>query len=104
MFKPTRKQQYMFSCTLPEILDEYFLSLVPRQRILVDRLLASNRIVTYATSIETAQIWVVVQAEDENEAMDLMALLPLTPYVQVEMSNLATFKTVLPQAKSMATN
>lgn len=84
----------MFSCTMPEILDDRFLSLLPRQRILVDRLLASNRIVSYALSFSTAQIWIIVSVEDEDEAFDLMALLPLTPYLQVEISALAMHQTM----------
>ena len=96
--------QYMFSCTLPEVIDENFLATIPRQRTLIDRLMATERIVSYALSLESSQLWLVVKATDENDAFDVMAILPLTPYMRVEISSLTFHQAVFPKPKTFAAN
>lgn len=85
--------QFMVNCTLPEELCEDFIGLVPYQRLLVNEYLQEGRLLNYALSEESGQLWAIFNANSEMEVLEMLAELPLTPFMEVEISMLSSFST-----------
>jgi muconolactone delta-isomerase len=83
--------QYMVDFTLPTELPEEFVSKIPMQRTLVNRLLSEGKILNYALSLENSKLWVVFSAQSEAELMEMVHRLPLTRYMKVRVSELTFF-------------
>lgn len=96
--------QYMVDFTLPEILTEEFMSVIPYQRAAVNRLFLENRLVTYALSLEKSKLWAIFNAESEIEVMDMIADMPLTPYLSVDISILTFHNTTEPEMPFFSMN
>ena len=92
--------QYMVDFKLPNTLTQDFMDLVPYQRMAVNKLFEEGKLVNYALSLENSKLWAVFTAKSELEVMDMIADLPLTPYMKVDI-NLLTFyndaKTQIPK-------
>lgn len=84
----------MVDFTLPTELSEEFVSKIPMQRTLVNRLLSEGKILNYALSLESSKLWVVFSARSEAELMEMVHRLPLTRYMKVRVSELTLFNSV----------
>lgn len=73
---------YMVEFNLPNPLPETFIALIPEHRAKVNELMITGRIVTYTLAADRQKLWAVVNAENEQEIMDLLAELPLTRWMQ----------------------
>lgn len=80
---------YMVEMTLPEVLSQEFLALIPAQRAMVDRLTFAGVIMSYALALDRSRLWTTIAAGSEAEAMQILAGLPLTPYLGVRIHPLA---------------
>lgn len=80
--------QFMVDFTLPAELPEEFFDLIPYQRAVVDQYFSEGRLFHYALSLESAKLWAVFSAHSEMEVMDLLVNLPLTQFMEVEISML----------------
>ena len=78
--------QFMVDFTLPAELPEEFFDLIPYQRAVVEQYFSEGRLFHYALSLESAKLWAVFNANSEMEVMDLLINLPLTQFMQVEIS------------------
>ena len=81
---------FMVNFDLPSNLSQEFMDLVPFQRMAVNRLFEEGKLINYALSLEEGKLWAVFSANSELEVMDLIADLPLTPYMKVDI-NMLTF-------------
>ena len=92
--------QFMVNFKLPNTLTQDFMDLVPFQRMAINKLFEEGNLVNYALSLENSKLWAVFSAKSELEVMDMIADLPLTPYMKVEI-NMLTFyndaKTQIPK-------
>jgi hypothetical protein len=70
---------YLFQIELPAITDE-IINTIPDHRKYVNKLFTEGRILSYSVSINREFIWCVINAEDEKEAMELLAAFPLQKY------------------------
>ena len=75
------KRAFMIEFDLPETFSEDFLSLIPKQRDMVNQMLMEGKIKSYSLAMDRSRLWAVVAAESEFEAMEIIALLPLTVYM-----------------------
>lgn len=82
---------YMVDFTLPKELDETFVSQIPQQRSMVNRMLGAGQILNYALSLENSKLWVVFAAKSTDELMELVDSLPLTPYMKMKISELTFY-------------
>lgn len=80
--------QYMVVFTLPQPLNNDFVSCIPQQRQVVNQLLQEGRILQYSLSMESSQLWVICAADSEAELMELISTLPLTDFMEVRISEL----------------
>ena len=67
---------YLFEIELPPITDE-ITALIPEHRDHVANLFSQGRLFSYSVSHNRKMVWCVVNAEDDQEAMEIIAKLPL---------------------------
>lgn len=59
---------FMADIDLPLIQDQNFMDKIPDQRLIVDQLMSDGKISNYAVSMDRNKLWVLVEANDVNEA------------------------------------
>lgn len=79
----------MIDITLPEFISEEFVSLIPLQRSLVNRLMGRGIINSYSLSMDRGKIWAVVNAETERDAEKTVGAFPLVRFMRYEIHELA---------------
>ncbi len=95
---------FMVDFSLPEVLTEEFMNQIPFQRAIVDRFFKEGKLVNYSLSLENSKIWAVFNANSELSVMDMIADLPLTPFMQVEISMLTFYNTVHQEMHNFSMN
>ena len=86
---------FVVSIRLPEAYDEDFMSLIPRHRAFINRLLAEKVIEAYAISADRSRGWVTMNGDDEASIMALVEQFPLFRYFKkVEIDELFIFDSV----------
>ncbi len=83
--------QYMVDFTLPESLTEEFLELIPFQRAKVNKLFREGKLVNYALSLDHSKIWAIINGSSESEVEDMIAELPLSRFMQAQISVLTFY-------------
>jgi hypothetical protein len=71
--------QYLFELELPPFTEE-MTETIPAHREYVDKLFAEGVMLSYSVSIQRSMIWCVLAAEDEQQAMEVVAAFPLHKY------------------------
>ena len=82
------KKTFMIEFDLPNTLTEEFLALIPKQRYMVNTLLANGTIKSYSLSLDRSRLWVVVSAESEFETLEIIDQMPLADYLTPHVSEL----------------
>ncbi len=67
---------FFFQLELPEITDS-IVATIPAHRLLINKLFSEGRILSYSVSSSRNMVWCVINAEDEQEAMELVLTFPL---------------------------
>ena len=98
------KFQYMVDFTLPEVIDEDFMALIPNQRLIVHQYFREGKLLNYALSLEKAKLWAIFSAHSEKEVMDMIAILPLTKFMSVEISILTFYNSMDPAMHHFSVN
>lgn len=83
--------QFMVDFRLPDFKSQEFMDLVPYQRQVVNKLFEEGKLVNYALSLENSRLWGIFTANSEMEVRDIITDLPLTPYMEVEISMLTFY-------------
>lgn len=65
-----------------------FMSLIPKQRYHVNKLMQKNKISSYVLSLERAKLWTIVNAETEENAANIIESFPLINYFQFDIFSL----------------
>ena len=76
---------FMIEFKIPAELPQKFLDLIPEQRDVVDEFLYEGSIISYTLSMDRSQLWVVVDAETDGDAFDIISDLPLTPFMKINI-------------------
>lgn len=83
LYKELLMKSYMVNIALGDFSEE-FMSLIPLQRAQVNILMQSNRLVSYAVSMDRANLWMTINAENEQEVESLITAMPLHKYMHIE--------------------
>jgi muconolactone delta-isomerase len=83
----------MVDFSMPERLTDEFIERVPRQRQLINRYMKNKKLLSYALSLESCRMWAIFRVSSELELMQLIAELPLTPLMEVNISTLSILNT-----------
>ena len=70
---------FLFEIELSEITEEIG-ALIPVLRAQINKLFAEGLMLSYSVSIHRNLIWCVLNAEEEQHAMELVLAFPLYPY------------------------
>ena len=92
--------QFMVDFTLPKKLTVEFREMMPYQKMVVQRFFDEGKLSTYAQSFEKSKFWAIFNANSEVEVMNMLADLPLTSFLKVNINMLSDFSTAenyLPQ-------
>ena len=82
---------FMVEFKLPNTLTEEFMSLVPMQRMVVDRFLEEGILLSYALSLENSRLWAVFCGESELDVMERIIDLPLSDFMDAEIHLLTVY-------------
>lgn len=78
----------MAEIDLPVPFNDEFLSLVPRQRAQVNKLMHEGIISSYALSLESGKLWVNIIAEDEDKVRELLDTFPIAEHITYNLHKL----------------
>ncbi|HMS64599.1 MAG TPA: hypothetical protein PKD83_05020 [Ignavibacteria bacterium] len=81
--------EYMVEMDLPLPFDNEFISLIPEQRKIVDKLMREKLITMYAVSVEEGKLWTALLAESEDAAAEILMRFPIIELVEYRMYKLA---------------
>lgn len=70
---------YLFQIELPEPTED-MTNRIPAHREHIEQLFADGKILSYSVSVHRNQIWCVIAADDEQEAMEIVLRFPLYEY------------------------
>lgn len=82
------KKTFMIEFDLPGIFTEEFLALIPRQRYVINTMLAEGVIKSYSLSMDRSKLWMVMLAGSESEIMENITRMPLNNYMVPNISEL----------------
>ena len=86
---------YLFQLELSEFTED-IAAAVPYHRQHINKLFAEGRILSYSVSINRNLIWCVINAEDEQEAMEMVLAFPLYQYFTEVSCHPLLFHNTLP--------
>jgi hypothetical protein len=76
---------------LPEFFTRRFTLLIPQQRKRINQLMKERVILNYALDMERMNLWVTIQAKDQQSVMDILSTFPIIKDVKVDIHELAFF-------------
>ncbi len=82
-------QKYMATIILPETLTEEFISLIPQQRFVVNRLVEKGIILNYSLAVDRSKLWIAFNAKDEDHVRRVIKRFPLFKFMKVKIDELA---------------
>jgi muconolactone delta-isomerase len=82
-------KKYMIDISLPEILSDEFLSLIPEQQKVVNEFFKKGLITNYALNAEQTKLWITISANSESEVWETLGKLPLISFMDVNIHELA---------------
>lgn len=94
----------MVDFTLPLILSEDFLKLIPQQRSKVNKLFREGKLINYALSLDHSKMWAVINADSEDEVKFFLQELPLTRFMDFTVRMLTFYNSVNSEAPAFSLN
>lgn len=82
-------KQFMADISLPAVINQDFLALIPLQRLQVGILFKSGRLTNYALSLDRSKLWAVFIGNSEEEVRNIIDIFPLRRYMDVSLYELA---------------
>lgn len=80
--------EYMITITFPAVIDEGFIGLVPRQRAMVNELMAKGVISGYSLSSDRQTLWITMVANSDELAHATLEQMPLFSYMTFDVREL----------------
>ena len=80
---------YMIELKLPNGLTEEFVSLIPEQRTIADKMMARGAILSYSLAVDRSKLWIIMSGPSEEEVLDDLYRLPLTRFMDVHIQELS---------------
>lgn len=99
-----QEYQFMADFTLPEELTDEFFDLLTYQDCVVNKFLSQGKIINYALSLDNAKLWAIFSANSEIEVRAMIDQLPLTRFMDVEISLLTAYNTLTVAAANFSLN
>jgi hypothetical protein len=97
-------KEYMANISLPPDPPEDFFSLIPLQRLHINKLLDKGVVTSYCLSFDRSRLWVTLRAHSEEAAVEIIAAFPLFRWMEVEIEQLMFRNTVATAMPSVSMN
>jgi hypothetical protein len=85
------KSVYLVHIALPEIFTEEFYELIPKQRLLINNLLAKRIVLSYSLDMDRKNLWVFFEAKDSEHLNRILKTFPIIKNVKVKIHELAFY-------------
>lgn len=86
---------FLFQIELPPLTEE-IISEIPTHREHINKLFAESKLLNYSVSIGKEYLWCVVNADNQNEALDIVSTFPLRKYFVDITCNPLLFHNTIP--------
>ena len=83
------KKNYLIDIQLKDTFKPEFFVLIPKQRKLINELMNEGIIHSYSLAIDRSKLWIVMETENENQVMDVLATFPLIKFMNPDIHELA---------------
>lgn len=97
-------KQFMIYTTLPEVLSDEYISLIPKQRAMVHSLKRKGLITSYSFSSDRSQLWIVMDATSELNVIEVLAEFPLIGFMKPEIHELLFHNSIHVNNASLSLN
>lgn len=91
--------QYLFHIELP-VFTEEMTDTIPVHKEYVDKLFSEGIMLSYSVSVQRNMIWCVIEAEDEQTAMEIVAAFPLHKFFTDTVSHQLLIHNMSPSSLS----
>ena len=81
--------EFMVDIDLPVPFNNEFISLIPEQREIINKLMSERVITSYAVSIEDGKLWTTIFAASDEAVVEILSAFPIISYVDYSISKLA---------------
>ena len=95
---------FIVDLVLPDILDLNFISLIPRQREQVTKLMQKGTLLSYGLAMDRSHAWAIMQAETEDDLDNVLSTFPIIDHVKVRVYPLAFHEMSRPMLPSFSLN
>jgi len=92
--------EYLIEIKLPEVFTENFISLIPHQRDMVNKMMLNGIITSYALSLDSRKLWVTMMAKSKKSVSEKIREFPIFVYINFKINELTFHNNVklgLPQ-------
>lgn len=76
---------FMVNIILPEEIDDEFISLVPAQKLFVEKLMQMGLITSYSLADDRSKLWVIFKEEERDRVRGLVSCFPIIDKVIYEI-------------------
>ncbi len=80
-----------YQVTIHFKMDDEFMTLVPPHRVYINNLINKSIIDYYAVSMETHRTWILINALNKNEVMNILSKSTLFKYWKIEIDELFVY-------------
>ncbi len=87
------KDVFLVHIKLPEVFTTEFYELIPKQRALINELLAKRVVLSYSLDMDRKNLWVYFEAKDRLELSAVLNQFPIIKNVSVKIHELAFYDT-----------
>jgi len=81
-------KQYMVICNLPPFPDEEFMSLVPAQRVEMERLMQNGYIMNFSLSANFQNLWITMLGNTEHDIIKILKKFPMIKFFNYHIQEL----------------
>ena len=97
-------REFMINIALPVDPPEEFISLIPRQRLHINKLLEKGVVTSYSLAFDRSRLWVTVCADSEEGAVRIVTGFPLFLWMEVEVEQLMFRNTAVTTMPAVSMN
>jgi hypothetical protein len=80
--------QFMVEFDLPVPFSPSFIAKIPVQKMVVDELMEDGQISSYALSMDRGRLWVIINAQNDFDVLDVINQFPLIDQMQYSLTEL----------------
>ncbi len=95
---------YMISFQLPTELTDEFISLIPKQKMQINKLMEDGTMLHYSVAKDRSYLWATIRASSKKEVIEIISTFPLIAFMRHEISELAIYNSVSTELPALIMN